>query len=78
VTIPPLQMSKSVATQVSHAKRFSHGVDLSGSSRRISKKITADYADFADGLSVAVALWAIQHQLFFTSARRFAQRSGYS
>ncbi len=24
VTIPPLQMSKSVATQVSHAKRLSH------------------------------------------------------
>jgi hypothetical protein len=78
VTIPPLQMSKSVATQVSHAKRFSQIVDLSGSSRCISKKITADYADFADGLSVAVDLWAIQHQLFFTSARRFAQRSGYS
>src|SRR5260370_31954880 len=27
VTIPPLQMSKSVATYVSHANRFSHFVD---------------------------------------------------
>jgi hypothetical protein len=28
VTIPPLQMSKSVAMHVSHAKRLSQGVDL--------------------------------------------------
>src|SRR4029077_19749808 len=28
VTIPPLQMSRSVATQVSHANRFSHVADL--------------------------------------------------
>jgi hypothetical protein len=30
VTMPPLQMSKSVAAHVSHAKRLSHLLDLSG------------------------------------------------
>jgi len=45
VTIPPLQMSKSVAMQVSHAKRFSHVVD------RIRIKLIADHADFADNFS---------------------------
>ena len=45
VTIPPLQMSKSVAMQVSHAKRFSHVVDS------IRIKLIADHADFADNFS---------------------------
>jgi hypothetical protein len=39
VTIPPLQMSKSVATHVSHAKRLSHLVELS---EGIQIKLTAD------------------------------------
>jgi hypothetical protein len=47
VTIPPLQMSKSVATHVSHAKRFNQVVELA---EDIRIKLTADYADFADNL----------------------------
>jgi hypothetical protein len=39
VTIPPLQMSNSVATHVSHAKRLSH---LVGLSEGIQIKLTAD------------------------------------
>jgi hypothetical protein len=47
VTIPPLQMSKSVATHVSHAKRLSHFVEIA---EGIQMKLTADHADFADNL----------------------------
>src|SRR6516164_10328940 len=78
VTIPPLQISRSVAMHVSHANRFNHFVDLPESLQFILEKITANSADFADGFLVAVALWATWHKCSFTSARRFAQRSGYS
>jgi hypothetical protein len=40
VTIPPLQISKSVATHVSHANRFSHFVDVPGFLQFILEKIT--------------------------------------
>jgi hypothetical protein len=43
VTIPPLQMSKSVAAHVSHAKQLSQGIDLAEFPEFILKKITADY-----------------------------------
>src|SRR5205807_8402696 len=39
VTIPPLQMSKSVATHVSHAKRLSHLVEIA---EGIQIKLTAE------------------------------------
>src|SRR5215510_4141429 len=78
VTIPPLQISRSVATHVSHANRFNHLADLPEFLQFILEKITANSADFADGFLVAVALWATRHKCSFTSARRFAQRSGYS
>jgi hypothetical protein len=41
-------MRNSVATHVSHAKRFSHFLDLGEFPEFIRKKITADHADFAD------------------------------
>jgi hypothetical protein len=44
-----------VATHVSHAKRFSQVFEVA---EGIQIKLTADYADFADQFSVAVALWA--------------------
>jgi hypothetical protein len=47
VTIPPLQINKSVAMHVSHANRLSHLVELA---EGIQTKLTADYADFADNL----------------------------
>jgi hypothetical protein len=78
VTIPPLQISSSVATHVSHANRLSQRVDLPEFPQFILEKITANGADFADGFLVAVALGDATQVLFFTSARRFAQRSGYS
>ena len=71
-------MSRSVATHVSHAKRLSHFLDLGDFPEFTLEKITADYADFADEFSVAIALWATQRQPSFTSARRFAHESGYS
>src|SRR5215472_14573735 len=42
VTIPPLQISRSVATHVIHANRFSHFADLEDSAMYIRQ--TADYA----------------------------------
>jgi hypothetical protein len=88
VTIPPLQISSSVATHVSHANRFNQRVDLAEFLQFILEKITANGGDFADGFLVAVALWATQHKCCFTSAGHFApafaelrrgkQRSGYS
>jgi hypothetical protein len=78
VTIPPLQISNSVAAHVSHANRLSQRVDLAEFLQFILEKITANGADFADGFLVAVALWATQHKYCFTSTRRFSQRSGYS
>jgi hypothetical protein len=48
VTIPPLQISNKVATQLSHAKRFSHVPHPRERPDFISEKVTADYADFAD------------------------------
>ena len=63
---------------VSHANRFNQRVDLPEFPHFILEKITANGADFADGFLVAVALWATAQVLFFTSALRFAQRSGYS
>jgi hypothetical protein len=49
VTIPPLQMSKSVAAHVSHAKQLSQGIDLAEFPEFILKKITADYGILAYG-----------------------------
>ena len=63
---------------VSHANRLSQRVDLPEFPQFILEKITANGADFADGFLVAVALWATAQVLFLPSARRFAQRSGYS
>jgi hypothetical protein len=48
VTIPPLQMSNSAATQMNHVKRFSQFLDPGEFPEFIRKKITADHADFAD------------------------------
>jgi hypothetical protein len=56
VTIPPLQIRRSVATHVSHANRFNQRIDLSEFSQFILEKIIANGADFADGFLVAVAL----------------------
>jgi len=56
VTIPPLQISRSVAAHVSHANRLSQRVDLPEFPKFILEKITANGADFADGFLVAVAL----------------------
>jgi len=47
VTIPPLQINKSVARQVSHAKRFSQVLDVA---EGIWIKLTADHVDLADNL----------------------------
>jgi hypothetical protein len=47
VTIPPLQISRSVATHVSHANRFNQLFEVA---EGIRIKLTADYADFADNL----------------------------
>jgi hypothetical protein len=56
VTIPPLQISRSVAMHVIHANRFNQRIDLSEFSQFIVEKITTNGADFADGFAVAVAL----------------------
>jgi len=55
VTIPPLQISRSVTTHVSHANGFSHFVDGPEFPQFILEKIT-QMAGLADGFSVAVAL----------------------
>src|SRR5580765_3874625 len=57
VTMPPLQISRSVATHVSHANRLSHVADLPEFPQFTLEKITANGADFADGFFVAVAIW---------------------
>jgi len=49
VTIPPLQISNSVATHVSHANRLSHVADFPEFLHFILEKITANGAVFADG-----------------------------
>ena len=67
VTIPPLQISRSVATHVSHANRLSH-LSIVRISQFISEKITANDADFADGFcsrrpvgDAAQVLFLLQH-----------------
>jgi hypothetical protein len=45
VTIPPLQISNSVATHVSHANRLSQLFEVA---EGIRIQLTADSADFAD------------------------------
>lgn len=65
VTIPPLQISNSVATHVSHPNRLSQRVDLPGFLQFILEKITGNGVDFADGFFVAVALWATRHKCLF-------------
>jgi hypothetical protein len=57
---------------------LSQRVDLPEFLQFISEKITGNGIDFADGFLVAVALWARGTSAVFTSAGRFAQRSGYS
>jgi len=56
VTIPPLQIKRSVATHVSHANRFNQRIGLSEFSQFILEKITANCADFAHRFLVAVAV----------------------
>jgi hypothetical protein len=73
--MPPLQISRSVATHVSHAKRLRQRVDLPEFPQFILEKIIANSADFADGFLVAVGLCDAAQVLFLG---RFAQRSGYS
>jgi len=76
VTIPPLQMSKSVAMHVSHAKQLSHFVDLAEFPEFISEKDNRRLRGFRRCVSVAVAQWATQHQLCFhiSTALRTAKR----
>jgi hypothetical protein len=70
-------MSNSAAAQVNHAKRFSPFLDLAEFAEFISEKDNRRLRGFRGCIFVAVGLWATQHYLCFTSARRFAQRSGY-
>jgi hypothetical protein len=56
VTIPPLQIKRSVAAHVSHANRFNQRIDLSEFSPFILEKIIANCADFAHRFLVAVAV----------------------
>jgi len=46
VTIPPLQMRRSVATHVSHANRFSHFLDLIEFTEFIAEKDTGRLRGF--------------------------------
>ena len=64
--------------QVSHTNRLSHFVDLAELLQLILEKITANGANFAAGFLDAVAYGRRGTSAVFTSARRFAQRSGYS
>jgi hypothetical protein len=75
VTIPPLQISNSVATHVSHANRFNQRVDLPEFLQFILEKITVNGTDFADGFLVGVALWATRQKccFYFSTALRTAK-----
>ena len=67
--MPPLQISRSVATHVSHANRLSHVADLPEFPQFTLEKITANGADFADGFFVAVAIWATWRKCCFLRQR---------